>query len=202
MSQQQLLLDRIEFSTIKVDTVADSEVKHEEAFPQIRFDFNNVMFLVRSELSYPSEEVRDPRHFALTYAVKLDTKSQEKGLKLPYEVEVEATAYLRYEGGEDYTGVDRFRAVRHSGYQILYGAMREMICNLTARGRHGMWQLPARRFDAVAKDRAEQDEKSRQELLLGKAASRKAAGVAVKQRRGKTPNRKTRSKKEADSASE
>jgi hypothetical protein len=100
----------------------------------------------------------------LTYAIKLDPTIQEN-IILPYFVELEAVGYLRYVGDDNFQGVDRFRAIRFTGYQMLYGAMREMLCNLTARSRHGIWQLPARSFHDVAREQAENDEKERLKLL-------------------------------------
>jgi preprotein translocase subunit SecB len=88
----------------------------------------------------------------------------ESNIAPPYEIEVEAVGYFRYVGGDEFKGVDRFRAVRFSGYQILHGAIREMVSNLTARARHGLWHLPARNFGDIAKTQAEEDEERRQKL--------------------------------------
>lgn len=186
MSSQLLLLDRVEYSTVKiVATDGDDRFKLNNNFPQLEFDFSKVGFLTRSNLGYPHEEAEDPRHFALTYGVKIDDE-RDKGIAIPYSIEVEVVGFFRYVGGDEYKGADRFRAVRFSGYQILYGAIRELVCNLTARGRHGIWQLPARTFGAISQQRADEDEAERQGLLAGLAeASAKAKpriGVARKKR--------------------
>lgn len=188
MSAQLLLLDRVEFSTIKVEVAENDKFSMDATFPQLEFDFEKTVFLTRSQLSYPKEEAEDPRHFVLQYGIKVEEDAQ-KGNKTPYFIEVEAVGYLRYTGGEEFKGQDRFRAVRLSGYQILYGAIRELVCSLTARGRHGMWQLPARHFQGVAKTRAAEDEKQRVEYLsdvaLKPAEVPLSVGVkpAVKKRR-------------------
>lgn len=171
MTAQKLLLDRVEFVTIKVSAEADDvEFNVDPTFPQLDFDSSKVVFLTRSDLGYPPEEAADPQHFALSYGIRALASEQEEGLKLPYSIELEAVGFFRYVGGDDHVGVDRFRAVRFSGYQILYGAIREMVSNLTARGRHGIWHLPARNFNAIARARAEEDEQERQALLESRAA--------------------------------
>jgi hypothetical protein len=185
----QLLLDRLEFSTIKVEVTTELDsVQWDKSFPQIDFDFDGVTFLTRSALNYPPAEAKDPRHFALSYGLKVDSDKNSKSL-LPYHVEIEATGFFRFLGGDEYVGVERFRAVRFSGYQILHGAIREMICNLTARGRHGLWQLPARDFRDVARERSEEDEQHRL-LLLQKSPKKLAhANDAARPARKRTVKR-------------
>ena len=166
MSNQKLLIDRVEFATIKVEAIPGT-VPRDDVFPQVAFDSSDLVFLVRSNLIYPPSELEDPRTFILSYGIKVG-KDDSKDTP-PYEIEVEACAYFRYVGGEEFSGADRFRAVRFSGYQILYGAIREMVSNLTARGVHGMWNLPARTFGLAAKNKADEDEAERQAAIVKKA---------------------------------
>ncbi len=182
MSSQLLLLDRIEFSTIKVESAKDGEFERSSDFPQLEFDFDKIDFFTRSLLSYPMEEMEDPRHFSLRYGVKID-ESDKNETKTPYSIEVEVVGFFRYTGGEDFKGVERFRAVRFSGYQILYGAIREMVCNLTARGRYGVWQLPARHFQGVARIKAEEDEKQRLDFIVSKSVELVAEKVVRRPRK-------------------
>lgn len=182
MSAQLLLLDRIEFSTIKVESAKNGEFERSSDFPQLEFDFEKADFLTRSSLSYPPEEAEDPRHFSLRYGVKID-EADQKEFKTPYSIEVEVVGFFRYTGGEEFKGMDRFRAVRFSGYQILYGAIREMVCNLTARGRYGIWQLPARHFQGVAKIKAEEDEKRRIDFIASKSVDVAPKKVARRSRK-------------------
>lgn len=147
MSAQILLLDRVEFSTIKIEANA-GEYSQDDNFPQLATNQEEIEVLTRSDLIYPPDQVHDPRHFVLTYGVKIE-KGEDKDQQLvPYDIEIEAAGYFRYVGGDEFKEERRFRAVRFSGYQILYGAIREMVSNLTARGRHGLWHLPARNFGA------------------------------------------------------
>lgn len=184
MSAQILLLDRVEFSTIQVKA-SSGDFPQDDNFPQLAVEPDNVNFLTRSDLIYPPEQIEDPRHFVLTYGVKITSEAGDKNGALPYEVEIEASGYFRYVGGEEFKEERRFRAVRFSGYQILYGAIREMVCNLTARGRHGLWHLPARNFGAIAEARANEDEAKRKktlEALSAKVLKVQAAPSAPRRR--------------------
>jgi hypothetical protein len=174
MNTQKLLLDRIEFDTVKIETVIGHKFDGNEVFPQLNFDFSKIDILTRSSLSYSDDELEDPRHFALRYGVKIDA-DQSHDLKVPYLIEIEATGYLRYTGDNEFVGEDRFRAVRFSGYQLLYGAIREMAANITARSRHGLLQLPARTFGVVAKNRSVEDEAERLERIRVKNSNKKKA---------------------------
>jgi len=160
-----LLVERIEFEQVKVEASRSVEVEADEGFPQIKCDFEKIEQLVRSQLDYPSEELHDPVHFRFVYGVKIGSPKKKEFNQPPYCIEVEAVGYFRYVGKEAHEGVERFRAVRFTGYQILYGAIREMVANVTARGPNGLWHLPGRNFHGVAKVMAEKDEALRQERI-------------------------------------
>ena len=196
MNAHILQLDRIEFLTIKV-SANEGEFPLGKPFPQLECSVDDFALLTRSDLFYPETDAADPRVFMLVYGVRVAREHQENDAIPPYEVEVEAAGYFRYTGDDEFTGADRFRAVRLSGYQILYGAIREMVSNLTARSRHGLWHLPARNFGSVAKARADQDEQRRQELITA------AATLTVKPRRkvgGKTAAKRSTGTQRAKAA--
>lgn len=153
----ELSLDRLEFHEIKIKTNNKAKSAMEGHIPQLRIEFEKYNLYHRSGILYPDSEIENPRHFAVTYGVKLESKQDEL---MPYEIEVEAVALLNYQG-DDLTGADRFRAVRFSGYQMLHGAVREMVANLTARSRHGLLQIPSRSFNGLAKRESEEDEAER-----------------------------------------
>lgn len=156
----ELLLDRLEFSTVNIRCNIKAEAQRDPNFPQLQVQFDKYKPSRRSSLHYDPASAEDPRVFALTYGVKFESDKE----LMPYDIEVEAIAFFHYEG-DGHVGVDRFRAVRMSGYQILYGAIREMVANISARSRHGCIQLPARNFNARAKEDAESDESARQQHL-------------------------------------
>lgn len=179
MSNQILLLDRVEFGTVKIES-NPGEFEQDKNFAQLALEEDDIPFLTRSDLIYPPDQLDDPRYFMLTYGVKISQEHSD-GQKLPYEVEVEAIGYFRYVGGDEFKDERRFRAVRFSGYQILYGAIREMVSNITARGRHGLWHLPARNFGAIAETKANEDQAQRLQAIAEKAT----AAIAAPKKRAK-----------------
>lgn len=168
MSNQILNLDRVEFLTIKIVT-NDGDFSQSETFPQLQVGNEDMVVLTRSSLTFAPDEIEDPRHFMLVYGIKIDSEGHKENDRLPYGLEIEAVGYFHYSGGDEYQNEDRFRAVRQSGYQILYGAIREMVSNLTARSRHGLLHLPARNFGKIAEQKAKEDEAARQKKLAKKA---------------------------------
>lgn len=180
-----LALDRVEFDSIKIEA-KDGEFSLDEVFPQVSLELEKFPVQTRSDLFYPDDQAEDPRVFILTYGIRIGVEEGNSDLLLPYSLEIEAVGYFRYLGGDEFQGVDRFRAVRFSGYQILYGAIREMICNLTARGRHGLWHLPAKNFSEFARVRSEEDEEIRQEKIrkIKTGAGRSKAKKSVKRGSG------------------
>ena len=161
MNPLLLLVERIEFEVVKVEASRSAEVQMHEVFPQLKCDFTKVEVLVRSQLDYPDAEAADPTHFRFLYGVRVGKSTKSEMVAPPYCIEMEAVGYFRYVGGDAHVGVERFRAVRFTGYQILYGAIREMVANVTARGPNGLWHLPGRNFHGVAKAMAEKDEDGR-----------------------------------------
>lgn len=164
MKASPLLLDRLEFSQIHISTNSEYKNGLQKEFPQLAFGFKDVFFQRRSAVDYPPEEANDPRHFVFKLGIKLDSKLQKAGIILPYNVEAEAIAFFRYITDE-MNGADRFRAVRASGYPMLYGAIREMVANLTARSSFGLWQLPSANFSRSAEQESKLDEEQRLELI-------------------------------------
>lgn len=189
----ELRLDRLEFQDISLRVNSKAKRVMESHVPQLRIDFDKYNLYHRSNLLFPDAEVADPRHFALTYGVKLESKNPDE--PMPYDVEIEALALLHYLG-DDLSGAERFRAVRFSGYQMLHGAIREMVANLTARSRHGLLQLPSRNFNGIAKREADEDEATRSKLLNGQLADHKPIEAKVraepmKQRKPETDETQT-----------
>jgi hypothetical protein len=162
MNPSSLQLDRIEYSTVKVAAVEDYSAQTHEVFPQLDFDFDGLHVKAKSLLFYPDSEAHDPRHFIFEYGILIDPK--ESSASVPYSVEIEARAFMLY-CGDQLSGADRFRAVRFSGYQIIYGAMREMVCNITSRSPHGLWMLPARNFNGLAAEKSKEDEVERLKMV-------------------------------------
>lgn len=161
MNEPLLLVERIEFNAVKIEVSKSAQPQRDKVFPQLDVDFSKLEVLVRSQLHYPDQELEEPTHFKFVYGIKIGEPEESGKISPPYCVEIEAVGFFRYIGNDAHVGVERFRAVRFTGYQILYGAMREMVANITARGPSGLWHLPGRNFTSVAKAMAEKDEEER-----------------------------------------
>ena len=189
MNPLLLLVERIEFEVVKVEASRTAEIQMHESFPQLNCDFTKIEVLVRSQLDYPDSEAEDPTHFRFLYGVRAGKPTKSETVAPPYTIDMEAVGYFRYVGGDAHIGVERFRAVRFTGYQILYGAIREMVANVTARGPNGLWHLPGRNFHGVAKVMAEKDEEGRK----AKLQRFKPASIALDKSSVKSPAAKRRS---------
>lgn len=161
MSSHKLMLDRIEYLKVAVEA-NEGKFKLNDTFPQIEFNYDDAKIMHRSDLRYDPKCVSDPRQFYLVLGTKVVASDDSR--PLPYNIEVLLAGYFRY-AGDEFSGADRFRAVRFSGYQILYGATREIVANMTARGPHGLFHIPAKNFGLMAKTHAEKDEVMRDKLM-------------------------------------
>ncbi|MGX9786379.1 hypothetical protein [Janthinobacterium lividum] len=155
MSPGVISLTRLEFVKALIEANTDfPDGRGDEVFPQLDFDFNKVFFEIGNTLSYPDEELDDPRHFSLMMRISLRQASQQE-VVLPYTVSLEAIAYLYFQGKED--GLERFKIVRGTGYSMLYSAFREYIATFTGRSCHGVWFLPSPNFNKNVEMDAPQD---------------------------------------------
>lgn len=180
MKPSPLTLERLEFTRVHIDAnPAFMEKAAIDQTPQLAFDFNGVTFKRTAALRYPGSEADDPKHFHCEFRLVIAKDDQKKAV-IPYEIDVEASALLTYLD-DGLKGNERFRGVRFSAYQMLYGAIREMVCNLTARSKFGMLQLPSADFRQAAKEDAERDEERRQLKLNVSDAQEKSPLESPKQ---------------------
>jgi hypothetical protein len=177
MKAASLSVDKVEFVHIKVVANSDYDGEYSAEFKQVDFSFQGVNFRRRMSLHYDRAKSDDPKSFVFGLNVLLsDNPDVADNAPLPYDIDIKAVVYMRYESDE-LEGMERFRAVRATGYSILYGAIREMVSNLTARCPHGMWSLPSANFNSAAHDEAGRDEVKRQEYLLNNALPAKKKPV-------------------------
>ena len=186
MRASPLAVERIEFHNVRVRANADWKQAGDSPLPQLAVDMENTVIEWHSTLDYPEAEVVDPKHFGFRFALRVIQNKQGDNVKLPYDIELDAVVFLSVE--LDLADIQkRLKVVRESGYPILYGAIREMVCTLTARGPHGLWQIPSMNFmDQIDADVAE-DEKRRQKLL-------NANHVVTTEKRATTRSNKARRK--------
>lgn len=169
MKAASLSVEKVEFIHIKVETNTMFEGEFSSEFRQLDFPFKGITFRRRMSLQYDREKPEDPKSFVFGLNVMLAEDSEDpESVSLPYDIDVKAVVYMRYES-DQLAGMERFRAVRATGYSILYGAIREMVSNLTARAPHGMWSLPSANFNNASNDEAVRDEEKRQELIAKKS---------------------------------
>lgn len=176
MDVSPLAVDRIEFLKIQVASNPAWKGGVDKNFPQLLLDTQSTVCEWRSSLDYGDEELSDPRHFVFSFGLRVQQAAQKKGAILPYEIEVEVMVFLRFAVNDIPPVADRFRVIRANGYPIAYAAIREMICNCTGRGTHGVWQLPSVNFSKDAVAGAVDDETAR----LKRIAAMNAKPVRLK----------------------
>lgn len=182
MKAPLLSVEKVEFNKVSVEANPEFDGDFSVELKRLDFNFKGSKFYRSVSLGYPEEQNGDPRLFSFTMNLVLSHEHQKPEVILPYSVDVKATAYMRY-SSDKHQGAARFTAVRATGYAILYGVIREMVSNLTARGPHGLWMLPAADFNEAAKDEADQDEADR--LASAPALIEGESSKVVKKRRVK-----------------
>jgi len=160
MKAPLLSVDKVEFLKIQIEANPDFAGDFSTELYKIKFNFKGSRFFRKVQLGYAESEAADPRNFGFSLNLILEQDKQPSEVTLPYQVDIEAIAYMKYRS-DTHQGEERFRAVRATAYTILYGAIREMVSNLTARGPHGMWVLPAADFNQASKEEAVRDEEER-----------------------------------------
>ncbi len=149
-------LSRLEFRGVDIEVNPEYQPPEDKPFfPQLDFEFNKVKFELATALDYPDNEIDDPQHFTLALKLSVRQAKQDEGIVLPYSVTIEGSAYLHFRGSDE--GLARFKAVRGTGYLMLYGAYREYVANFTSRSTHGLWFLPTPNFNKRVEEDAPYD---------------------------------------------
>ncbi len=160
MKAAPLSIDQIYFDKVSIEANTNYDGAFSSDLMKLDFNFKGSNIFRSVSLGYPNEDAADPRNFIFSLTISFQNEKQKEGIVFPYDVEVKATAYIHCKS-QSLTGISRFAAIRNSGYPILYGAIREMISNLTARGQNGLWMIPAANFAEAAAIEAEEDENDR-----------------------------------------
>jgi preprotein translocase subunit SecB len=114
MHPSPLRLDRHFFTKVHLDA-------HPDANPETKGEIHTEV-----DLAVASD---DPRSYQLTLRLKLLSPPDKKA---PYTAEVHVVGFVHVTDGWPDPGVQQL--VQVNGPALLYGAAREMLCNLTARG--------------------------------------------------------------------
>ena len=146
MRRANLLLEHAFFNRIRLDAVV---AKHPEQKPGMS------SINVTCDVKKHNE---DPTRFLIQMAVTISPKDEKSpGL---YEGELVAVGGFRVT--ENVQENDRADLVVVNGKAIMYGVIREMVANLSARGSHGVYFLPTVTFcDEAAKVPAVAPKKSK-----------------------------------------
>lgn len=105
------------------------------------FDFDGVEVKVKVDVATNKEQGDSPSDFMVT--VVLQVPNGEIGKKAPYTVDVNAIGWFSLAPG---VSDDREEIVRVNGASLLLGAVRELVCTITARSALGVMTLPTLRI--------------------------------------------------------
>jgi len=119
--------------------------------------FDGVLVATHVHFSPIDQPESAERAYLLTLRVVIDDKATDDGSArkpAPYLVDIEAGAVVRVaKGAENLGDVDDIVLV--NGTSMLWAAIREQVCNLTARMPLGLATLPTVHFQDLRKQRAE-----------------------------------------------
>lgn len=105
-----------------------------------KFDFNDVM--IGESINFTALGDQDDPE---SYAVKLRiTINNEEGKNAPYDVDVEVAGFFSI--SKKVPIADREDFIVVNGCAILYGAIRDLVLNLTSRSGNGSLLLPTVNF--------------------------------------------------------
>lgn len=126
-------------------TVLPRDPDSESTIEAIGFDFEDVKIHATVGIAVKEGQEKDPRDFLVSLEIVIDNKD---GKPAPYSVDVGVMGLfnvlpsLAKEKREDLLTVN--------GASILYGAIREMVLNLTSRFAAGPMTLPGMNFEDSA----------------------------------------------------
>jgi hypothetical protein len=119
--------------------------------------FDGVLVATHVNFAPIEQPESEGKSFLLILRVVIDNKAPDDGREpkpIPYLVDIEAGAVVRVaKGAEKLSEIDDIVLV--NGTSLLWGAIREQVCNLTARMPLGLATLPTVHFQDIRKQRAE-----------------------------------------------
>lgn len=159
MKTAPIQLSQITFRRVSVELDA-ARIPEDGSTPKdVSFDLERVNIATHVSFS-PTDESEGPgTAFFLALRVVIDNQaSDEVGLRFsPYLVDVEAGAVVRALPGAEVLG-DIQDLVVVNGTSLLWSAIREQICTLTARMPAGQIMLPTVNFHDLKKQNREKGE--------------------------------------------
>ncbi|WOX04718.1 hypothetical protein [Microbulbifer pacificus] len=148
-----LQLQQLVFTRVHVDALVPSDVTDDIWAPD--FDFTDVEFAHEVMVMPKEGQEEDPREFIL--ALKFAIPNNNENSKLaPYTVDVQAQAIFTF--APIFEPKKRESLVTVNGCSMVIGAIREMLCQLTARSVYGPMTLPTLRFIPEPEKKEEADQ--------------------------------------------
>ncbi|WP_175782754.1 protein-export chaperone SecB [Burkholderia cenocepacia] len=160
MELSPIQLVNLRFLKILVEPTTSVEIDSPHPRNESPFDFGGVQF--QSELGHGYGEAVTPtvhgenvevQPYVVTLAVRL---LGAEGKIAPYRIDVKCVGYFNVLTEAFPEEARRQNVVVVNGAAMLYGAIREMVSNITARSWHGELLLPAMSFLGEAPNKLEQ----------------------------------------------
>lgn len=140
MQASPLQLKKLYFVRTVVESSCDIADKDRVKGPT--FDFSNVILATETGIGVAEAKEGEDQDYLVDLTIKLDPEKQPR--KIPYKLDIRAIGLIKasYKIPKDKRG----NLVTINGLAIVYGAIREMVTNLTARYQDGALTLPSVNF--------------------------------------------------------
>ena len=153
MKTSPIQLKEITFRRVSVELDAARIPEDGSPPSDVSFDFDNVTISTHTSFSLAEEANEPGASYFLVLRVLIENKeSKDKQLRYsPYLMDIEAGAVVRALPGSEVLG-DIEDLVVINGTSLLWSAIREQVCTLTARMPAGLVMLPTVNFQDLRKD--------------------------------------------------
>lgn len=180
MKTAPIQLSQLSFRRVSVEIDAGRIPEDGSPPNDVSFDFDGVNIATHVSFSPEDESTLGGTAFFLALRVVIDNQaSDETELRFsPYLVDIEAGAVVRALPGAEVLG-DIQDLIVVNGTSLLWSAIREQVCNLTARMPAGQVMLPTVNFHDLKKQSREKGEEGKAPAARPKPSrARKATKVA------------------------
>lgn len=143
--------------SVQVDETHLGGTELDQAEQNLSFD--GVVITTHVHFSPIDQEAKTGKSFLLTLRVVIDNKTTDDDdakKPSPYLVDIEAGGIIHVAKGAEQLG-DIEDIIVVNGTSMLWGAIREQVCNLTARMPLGLAILPTVHFQDLRKQRSESE---------------------------------------------
>lgn len=176
MKTAPIQLSQLSFRRISVEIDADRIQEDGSPLKDVSSDFDGVSIATHVNFLPADESPTAGTAFFLALRVVIDNQaSDETDLRFsPYLVDIEAGALVRALPGAEKLG-DIQDLVVVNGASLLWSAIREQVCNLTARMPAGQVMLPTVNFHDLRRQGREQEGQDQSPAATSKRTPRRKA---------------------------